>query len=63
MMNSPISAVIIIKESELASTLNRIEAAQFPRRLILNLVLDDEEDYPINYLRNLGSSVSPRIHV
>lgn len=63
MMNSPISAVIIIKESELASALNRIEAAQFPRRLILNLVLDDEEDYPINYLRNLGSSVSPRIHI
>ena len=51
---SPISAVIWIKESELAATLNTIKASNFPRRLILNLVVNDEENYPINYLRNLG---------
>lgn len=51
---SPISAVIWIKESDLAATLNTIKASNFPSRLILNLVVNDEENYPINYLRNLG---------
>lgn len=63
MRNRPISAVIIIKESELESTLSRIEAAQFPRRIIFNIVLNDEADYPINYLRNLGSFATFHTHI
>lgn len=53
-MSSPISAVIWITEDLLPGLIKQIKQAKFPSRLVLHLVLAYGNDYPINYLRNLG---------
>lgn len=53
-MCSPISAVIWAYPDQLESLLLSISNSTFPARLIMHIVIASGDDYPINYLRNLG---------
>lgn len=50
----PVSAVIWLTEEDVPSTLDLIAHENFPPRLIINLYIDNQDDYPINTLRNYG---------
>jgi singapore isolate B (sub-type 7) whole genome shotgun sequence assembly, scaffold_15 len=58
----PISAVIRVTPSEYPTVQRMLKKSHFPARLVVSVVIDAGDDYPINFLRNAAIRAAATSH-
>ena len=58
----PISAVIRTTPDEYPTVQRMLKKSQFPSRLVISVVIDAGDDYPINFLRNAAIRAAATSH-
>lgn len=58
----PISAVIRVSPDEYSTVQSLLKESRFPSRLVVSVVIDAGEDYPINFLRNAAIRAAATSH-